>query len=213
LHSGVHVAWNGGELFGLGIAQIFERDRIEILELGRFEVLIERRKMVEERTDLRGVCAVDVVEAAARSAERDRLRGEGGEFEQVVIDGDSGLLLEVLRNLLPVFRIEGTAVMRSALISVASARAIRGAATPALPAIIAELCRNRRLDRCFNMTATSQERSGEFAAPCYEISECSLDGSAPRPGAAKRAGHEPKASILRSWSGVVIEWRLAARRR
>jgi hypothetical protein len=77
LHSGVHVAWNGGELFGLGIAQIFERDRIEILELGRFEVLIERRKMVEERTDLSGVCAVDVVEAAARSAERDRLRGEG----------------------------------------------------------------------------------------------------------------------------------------
>jgi hypothetical protein len=48
-------------------------------------------------------------------------------------------------------------VIKSALISVASARAIRGAATPAPAAIIAELCRNRRLDRYFNMIATSQE--------------------------------------------------------
>jgi hypothetical protein len=65
--------------------------------------------MIEERADLGRVCAVDVVEAAARSSERDRLRGEGSEFEQVVIDRDSGFLLEVLRNLLPVFRIKGTA--------------------------------------------------------------------------------------------------------
>jgi hypothetical protein len=65
--------------------------------------------VVEERADLSGVRAVDVIEAAARSAERDRLRGEGSEFEQVVIDGDSRFLFEVLRNLLPIFRIKGTA--------------------------------------------------------------------------------------------------------
>src|ERR1700684_4262507 len=71
--------------------------------------------------------------------------------------------------------------MSSALISVASAWAIRGDAMPAPAATIAEFCRNRRLDRCFNMTATSQGRSGEYAAPCYEMSECSLVGLAPRP--------------------------------
>lgn len=109
LHTGVHVARNGGELLGLRIAQIFERHGIEILELVRFEVLIERCEMVEERADLGGVRAVDVVEAAAGRAERDRLRGEGRELEQVVIDSDSRLLFEVLRNLLPIFRIKGTA--------------------------------------------------------------------------------------------------------
>src|ERR1700722_5231065 len=99
--------------------------------------------------------------------------------------------------------------MRSALISVASARAIRGAATPAPAAIIAELCRNRRLDRCFNMTATSLERSGDFAAPCYEMSECSFVGSAPRPRARPNGRRErPKASISRSGPGVVMERRL-----
>jgi hypothetical protein len=192
LHAGVHVARNGGEFFGLRIAQIFERDGIEILELVRFEILVERRKMIEERPDLSRVRAVDVVEAAARSPERDRLRSERCELEQIVVDRDSGLLLEILRDLLPVFRIEGPPVMRSVLISVASARAIRGAATPALAAIIAELCRNRRLDRCFNMTATSQERSREFSAPCYEMSECSFVRSGPKRTRPNGAASEPE---------------------
>ena len=109
LDARVHVARDRGELVRLGIAQIFERDGIEILELGRFEVPVERRKMIKERADLGRVRAVDVIEAAARRSERDGLRSEGSEFEQVVIDRDSGLLLEVLRDLLPVFRIEGAA--------------------------------------------------------------------------------------------------------
>ena len=48
LDAGVHVARDCGETVRLRIAQIFERDRVEVRKVGRFEVLVERREMIKE---------------------------------------------------------------------------------------------------------------------------------------------------------------------
>src|ERR1700719_1855123 len=54
---------------------------------------------------------------------------------------------------------------------------------------------------------------GRIRRACYEISECSLVGPAPRPGRGHTgAGNEPKASISPSWLGVVMAFAAKAPR-